>query len=116
MHSTWFKNHQRELKTSAKDRVEEYVADTQQGGSDILGVRLPFKSRDTGGTSLWSGDLGGHPPHGNGPGGDSDLVGETDDETAPAEGNIQDVDIHLVGDGKECGGFTDDGGIRHTVP
>ena len=42
--------------------MEEDVTDTQQGGIDASGVQLIFKGCDTGGTSLRSGDLGGHPP------------------------------------------------------
>ena len=37
--------------------------------------------------AIWSGNLGGHPPHGNGPGGVSYPGGETDDGTDPTEGN-----------------------------
>ena len=91
--------------------MEEDVPDTNQGGSDASGVRLLLKSRDTGGTDLRIGDLGGHPLNGHGPGGVSDPGGKTTDRTAPAEDNELDMEIHLDGGGKRGGGFLDDGGI-----
>ena len=57
--------------------MEEDIVHTQQVGSDASGVRLLFKGRDTGGTAIFRGDLGGHPPHGHGPGRNLDPGGET---------------------------------------
>ena len=60
--------------------------------------------------------MGGHPPHGNGPGGVSDSGGERSDGTAPVEENGQDVKIHHGGGGKGGGGFLDNGGICQAAP
>ena len=89
--------------------MEEDVAHPQQGGSNASGVRILFKGRDTGGTALCSGDLGGHPPHGHVPGEVSDPGFKTADRTAPADDNGRDVEIHLVGGGKLGGRFLDYG-------
>ena len=63
----------------------------QQGGSGNAG----------GGTALWSRYLGGHPLHGQGPGGGGSYPGgETADGTAPAEYTVQEVEIHLGGGSK----------------
>ena len=62
------------------------------------------------------GDLGGHPPHGQVPGGVSYPGGETADRTAPTEDNVRDVLIHLGGGGKGGDGVLDDGGIRQAEP
>ena len=51
-------------------------------------------------TSLRSGDLGGHPPHGQGHGGFSEPGGETSDWTDPAEDTRQELEIHPGGGGK----------------
>ena len=75
-----------------------------------MGVRFLLKGHCPGGTSLWSGDLGGHPPHGQGPEGVSDPGGETDDEMAPAEDNGREVEIHLGSGGGKGGGEIIDGG------
>ena len=56
------------------------------------------------------------PPHGQGPGGVSDPVGETADRTAPEEDSVQEVEIHLVSGGKGGGGVLDNGGIRQAAP
>ena len=80
--------------------MEENGVNTHQRGSDAPGVRILFKIRDIGGTALWRGYLGGHPPYGHGPGGCLDPGGETADGKAPAEGNGRDVEIHLAGGGK----------------
>ena len=75
-----------------------------------------FEAVIQGSTTLRSGDLGGHPLHGNGPGGVSDPGDKTADGTAPAEDNGRNVEIHLGGGGKGGGGFLDDGGIRQAAP
>ena len=61
-------------------------------------------------------DLGGHLPHGHGPGGVSDPCGKMADGTAPTEDNRRDVEIHPGGGGKGGGGFLDDGGIGQAAP
>ena len=96
--------------------MEEDAADTQQGGSNASVVRLLLKGRDTGGTALWGRNLGGHPPHGHGPGEVSEPGGKTADGTASIEDNRRDVEIHLGGIDKGGGGFLDDGGIRQASP
>ena len=95
-----------------KECLEQDITHPQQGGSGAAGVRLIFLGLSTGGTTLQSGDLGGHPPHGQGPGGVSDPSGETADGAVPVEYNVLEVEIHLFGGGKGGGGVLDDGGIR----
>ena len=51
-----------------KDSLEEDVAHPQQGRGGATGVRILFTCYDTGGTTIQIGYLGGHPPHGQGPG------------------------------------------------
>ena len=55
--------------------------------------------------------MGGYPLHGQGPGGVSDLGGETADGTVTVEDTGQKVEIHLDGGGKGGGGILDDGGV-----
>ena len=54
---------------SGKDGLEVDVAHPQQGGGGATGVQILFKCYGTGGTTIQIGYLGGHPPHGQGPGG-----------------------------------------------
>ena len=49
--------------------MEEGEYNPQQGGGGAAGVRIFLSSRGGVGVALWIGDLGGHPPHGKGPGG-----------------------------------------------
>ena len=65
---------------------EALIDNTQQGGSRDAGVRLLFKIRGAGGVDLRLGYLGGHQPHGKGPGGGggSGTVGNAVDWAAPA--------------------------------
>ena len=77
----------------------------QQGGGGAAGVRILFYGRGAGGAALWIGDLRGHPPHGQGPGGGLGPGGEAADGTAPAEDTGLDVDIHLGGDSIEEAGL-----------
>ena len=63
-------------------------------------------------SALWIGDLGGHTPHGQGPGGVSGPGGKTADRTAPTEETEQEVDIHLGGKDTGGGGVLDDGVIH----
>ena len=65
-----------------------------------MGVQILFKGRNTGGTAIRSEDLGGHTPHGKGPGRVSDTGGETADGTDPTEDNRRDVEINPDGVGK----------------
>ena len=52
--------------------------------------------------------MGGHPSHGQGPGGVSNG-------TAPAEDTGWKVDIHLGGGDKGGGGILDDGGVHQAA-
>ena len=54
----------------------------------------------------------GHPPHGKGPGGGLGPGGLVSDAAAPEAENIQEVGVHLGGDGWRGGGFPYDGGVH----
>ena len=45
-----------------------------------------------------------------------DPGGKTADRTDPSEDNGQEVEIHLSGGGKGCGGVLDGGGICQAAP
>ena len=49
-----------------KEGLEKNILHPQQGGSGTAGAHVVFKGCGSGGTALWSGDLGGHHPHGQG--------------------------------------------------
>ena len=51
-----------------KDGSEEDNTNTQQVGGRATGVRILLKRRGADGAALPIRDLGGHPPHGQGPG------------------------------------------------
>ena len=50
-----------------KEGLEQNILHPQQGGSGTAGAQGVFKGCGSGGTALWSGDLGGHHPPGQGP-------------------------------------------------
>ena len=60
--------------------------------------------------------LGGHHPHGKGPGGFSGTCDETADGAAPAVETLWEVDVHLDGYGNGGGGVPADGGIHSAMP
>ena len=99
-----------------KGGVEEDGVRPQQGGGVPTGIRIIFYGHGTGGAAIQIGDLGGHPPHGQGLGGVSSPVGETAEEMDPAEDTIREVDIHLGGDGTGGGGVIDNGGLHQAEP
>ena len=96
--------------------MKEDGAHPQQGGGGPTGVQILFYGRGTGGNALWIGDLGGPPPHGQGPGGVSGPGGKTADRTAPAEGTGREVDIHLGSDSTGEGKVLEGGGIHKAAP
>ena len=55
--------------------------------------------------------MGGHPPHGQVPGGVSDPGGYMADRMAPAEETGQEVEIHLGGGGKGGGKIFENEGV-----
>ena len=55
--------------------------------------------------------MGGHPLYGQGPGGVSDLGGDTADRKDPAEDTRWEVEIHLGSGGKGGGGILDNGEV-----
>ena len=59
-----------------------------------------FNFRGTDGSALWRRDLGGHPLHGKIPGGVPGSGGAASDREDPDEENLQEVRVHLGGDGK----------------
>ena len=70
-----------------------------------------FWGRGPGGAALRSGDLGGHPPQGQGPGGVSYPGGNTAYGLAPAEDTRREVEIKLGNSGKGGGRIIDEGGV-----
>ena len=56
--------------------------------------------------------MGGHPPLEQGPGGVPGPGGAAFDEKATTAENRREVGVHLDGNGKGGGGFSDDGGIH----
>ena len=64
--------------------MEEDDQNPQQEGGGAAGVWLLLLSRGAGGVYCWLRYLGGHPPHGKGPGGIPGPGGETADRATPA--------------------------------
>ena len=65
-----------------------------------MGLRDSFQGSGAGGTTIWVRDVGDNPLHGKIPGGVPGSGGAASDRDDPEEENLQEVGVHLGGDGK----------------
>ena len=90
--------------------AEKYLG---TGRMNHAGVGSLIQDGDTGGSSIWEGDLGDKPPHGMSPGVLPEWSGETDYGTSTTAASRRKTEEPLIGVGYTVGGL---GGGRGICP